>query len=347
LHICWEDIVKSKWILEILLNGICKEKRFIVYQSILLRLLQLKDSFQSTRIIIALSPFNKKDAGEGILAQIHKIHFQNRKLAFQLIAFLIQIINLCPESVYYLSKVRKEIVWIEQFLEENLNPKGIEEAGQYEADEGENGDDSMDSDREMILPGLQAEKFKPELKYESVKLVYTIIKKFLASFGDNEPNFEHERELVEKVEKLKQENLRLKEALEYYRSKASNVKPPAFMMNPRWDEEKIQFNKAKYEDDDDTENDEPTATLEDRHIMDTEMTSNIDAEKKAKQLVEVFGHISMNVALTALKRVDYDVEQAAGLLSDDMHLGNIIKEAEMTDYNKDNSSINGKRLLSQ
>jgi len=69
--------------------------------------------------------------------------------------------------------------------------------------------------------------------------------------------------------------------------------------------------------------------------------------KKAKQLVEVFGHISMNVALTALKRVDYDVEQAAGLLSDDMHLGNIIKEAEMTDYNKDNSSINGKRLLSQ
>jgi len=242
----------------------------------------LKDSFQSTRIIIALSPFNKKDAGEGILAQIHKIHFQNRKLAFQLIAFLIQIINLCPESVYYLSKVRKEIVWIEQFLEENLNPKGIEEAGQYEADEGENGDDSMDSDREMILPGLQAEKFKPELKYESVKLVYTIIKKFLASFGDNEPNFEHERELVEKVEKLKQENLRLKEALEYYRSKASNVKPPAFMMNPRWDEEKIQFNKAKYEDDDDTENDEPTATLEDRHIMDTEMTSNIDAEKKSK-----------------------------------------------------------------
>lgn len=71
--------------------------------------------------------------------------------------------------------------------------------------------------------------------------------------------------------------------------------------------------------------------------METEPTpsANPDAEMKAKQLQEFFPNISIATAMVALKKADYDLEQAAGYLFDEDQLMEFVRQAE----NENNGNI--------
>jgi hypothetical protein len=120
------------------------------------------------------------------------------------------------------------------------------------------------------------------------------VKNFIAANADNdEVNLDREKDLMEDIERLKRDNLKLKEALEYYRRKSPSVKPPPFMLTPQWDEEKVYFDSSKYdeEDQDDTEDDTPPMEEPDHNVMEMENMQSKDAEAeiKAKQLIEFLG----------------------------------------------------------
>lgn len=61
------------------------------------------------------------------------------------------------------------------------------------------------------------------------------LRKFMQGSGiQPEPNHDRERELMEEIERLRQENTLLRNALVTYRQAAPEVKPPPFMAAADW-----------------------------------------------------------------------------------------------------------------
>ena len=271
VHICWEDITQSKWILDILLSEISRtyvSEKLPIFQTLLLPLLQMNDSLQNTRIIITLSPFAVNGSAKGLIALIHDVHNSSPKFAYTLVKYLMQLASSVPAVASYLEKQKKEMSWIEQFLEAKVNAQERESMqtqhhqqssrrdamamGLGSDTDTDNGED-MDSDREMMMgygPHPERKNNKNEnpngWRRDSLFLTYNSVKNFLANFKDDEPNADRERELMEEIDVLKRDMFKLKEALEYYRRKSpASVKVPAFMTTPQWENEAQSMNWSK------------------------------------------------------------------------------------------------------
>eukprot|EP01118_Nematostelium_gracile_P019122 TRINITY_DN8740_c0_g1_i1.p1 TRINITY_DN8740_c0_g1~~TRINITY_DN8740_c0_g1_i1.p1 ORF type:complete len:333 (+),score=117.14 TRINITY_DN8740_c0_g1_i1:634-1632(+) len=312
-HICWEDLKKSKFVIEIILSefgkGFSSEKLY-AFEAILRPLLGMKDSLQNTRIILALSPFSSSSFSysysnpKPLLAHIHEIHNSSPKYAIRLIQF---ILNMTRENQLiwnYLGQQKKELNWLEQFLESRLNVRTpmISRAG---------------SDNELEDDLDDPKDDEKNWKKENVSLTYNSLKKFISECGvDEEPNFDREKELVEKIDTLKDEVAKLKAEVDFYRSKFPDLvyKKPGLELAG---------------DDDDTE-DEGVHNMNDD--MDTELS--YDANEKAKRVLEIFPDISMQAAILALKKWDFDVDIAVGQLMEGNFLAEVMKEAEESSPNK-------------
>jgi hypothetical protein len=168
LHISWEDIAKTKWCLEIILSELAKNggnEKSHIFLKLLQPVLQMQDSLQNTRVIIALSPFVNSNAPRGLLALIHELHNNNSKFSYQLIKYLMQLSNNIAAVASYLGKQKKEMMWIEQFLEAKVGARDLEVGngnGHVNSDNDENGDEGMDSDNEVIVYGPQQAKQKKQ-----------------------------------------------------------------------------------------------------------------------------------------------------------------------------------------
>jgi len=161
-----------------------------------------------------------------------------------------------------------------------------------------------------------------------------------------------------------------REALEYYRTKAPEVKPPQFMLTKEWADKKSSLGVLKFDEEETEEEDGQQTPMEDPTAMEMEsMSAHSDANEKAKQICEIFTNVSMAAALIALKKSDYDVDAACCQLADGAFLNEIMKEAEdsiidgennpnkkqrtqtppmdLESVKSDNRLTNGKRSLSQ
>jgi hypothetical protein len=291
----------------------------------------MEDSLQTTRVITAMSPFTPSNSStRGLLAIVHEVHSSSSGFVTLIIKMILHLGNTVPAVTDYLTKQIREMQWLEQYLEARIN--------------------SMTDDN----PTAPA------------RLAYLGVKKFLADHGaEREPNFEKERELMEDIDSYKRENMKLKEALEYYRSRAPNVKPPDFMLTKKWDQAKekgfsggpkfIALSVSDSEEDDDTEDEDQPIMMPPPVIISSSSNSSnqpttlngrggvteSEVEERAKQLIEFFGGISMAVAMGALRKADYDLENAASLLSDDGIMAEIMREAEKEETTSGSNNLPG------
>lgn len=194
-------------------------------------------------------------------------------------------------------------MWIEQFLEAKLGSNEQHNhplAGNLSDLES---DDDSGKENEM-------RETSNSWKRDSTKLTYQAVKKFLAEAGiDAEPNYDKEKELMEEIEGLRDENLKLRQALEYFRRNAPDVKPPPFMLSKEWDRDRQALSSSRNrldDEDEETEEDEPAHRMEDaeNHMEMQNMSSShsADADEKAKSLTEIFPSVTQAVALIALRR---------------------------------------------
>jgi len=288
-----------------------------------------------------------------------------QSFAHQIIKFILLLANTNPAVADYLGKQKKEMMWIEQLLEARVGAP--ERPNPLVGSDNEIDDDALE-------PG-EHEMPEASSKRDSIKLTHLAVKKFLAECGiEDEPNYDKERELMEEIQELRDENSKLKEALEYFRAKAPEVKPPPFMTTRDWLEKRSTALKVE-EDDEETEEDDGlhTTSMEEPSPMEMEnMSANTEAVEKAKQIIEIFTNVSMAAAMIALKKCDYDLDAACCQLADGATLSEILKEAEgdathgspimkrqkqlpaaptvddiEVGTKTDNKVINGKRSLSQ
>jgi len=264
-----------------------------------------------------------------------------------------------PAVASYLSKQAREMMWIEQFLESKVgNATGGADEEMGTSDDTETVDvdaTPLNGDPEVIeygphLPGSNGTSQKSETRprRDSIYVSYVSVKKFLQEHGvQQEPNFDKERELVEEIDALKRENARLKEALEYYRQKAPEVKPPNFMTTKEWEQGRTNGGgPVRIDEDhddesrmDDAENQMEMETISTAVVTTVVTTSQPQGEsqlspeiqEKVAQLTAIFSNVPEQIAILALKKMDNDVENAAFLLSDDISLTDLMKEAAEAD----------------
>eukprot|EP01119_Soliformovum_irregulare_P016659 TRINITY_DN4860_c0_g1_i1.p1 TRINITY_DN4860_c0_g1~~TRINITY_DN4860_c0_g1_i1.p1 ORF type:complete len:2591 (-),score=801.00 TRINITY_DN4860_c0_g1_i1:32-7804(-) len=329
-HVCWEDLKRSKYCLAMILAELSKtwhRDKLPTFKALLEPLLAIQDSLQNTRIITALSPFSAPNSNtKGILALIHDFHIQNSKFAFQLVKFVVHLAHSNEACGAYLAKQRKEMMWIEQFLEARggLQTDHMSAGVDSDPDDVDDGNGSANS---IVISNPAAPKISPD----STHLVLKSLQKFLAKCGiEEEPNFDKERELTEEIEQLRDLNNKLMEALDYYRKNSPNVPPPAIMLTREWEAGKpvVPYEDASTEDDVKSNGPMDDAT----DTMEPEEGSNqlpSDAPAKILQLIEIMGSFSEQLAILALKKADWDVEAVVSqVFTDDGFLEALTKELE-------------------
>lgn len=337
-----------------------------VFFNLLLHILKLKDSFQNTRIIISLSPFSTGNSScKGLLGLIRECHTSFPRYVADLIRFLLKLAYADEAITSYLQKQKREIQWIEQYLssklESSLNDINSNDHSHppHHSHSLSDGEIIVHHNEEMgpHLPGAHPNLAEPKSKpstppphsggipngnasfenseTEMLQTLHNDIKDLLNHFGgaDQEPNYDKERELMEEISELKRENEKLKEALEYFRKHASPDLPiPSFMLEPKWERQQEQLAQGVERLEKQLQN--PNSKNNDDNAMELETLSpfmpnsdpNSDLLEKAKQLTAIFTNISVAAAMIALKKTDYDMDNAAFLITDEYSLNEIMKE---------------------
>eukprot|EP01117_Protostelium_nocturnum_P003746 TRINITY_DN1501_c0_g1_i2.p1 TRINITY_DN1501_c0_g1~~TRINITY_DN1501_c0_g1_i2.p1 ORF type:complete len:1731 (-),score=672.01 TRINITY_DN1501_c0_g1_i2:2343-7535(-) len=305
LHACWEDLKRTKFIMEIILSSLGHSgspDKFPIFQNLLIHLLQMQDSLQNTRSIMAISPFSTSGLKQGrsfkgLLAVIHDVHSNNGHFATNLVKLLMVLSHHIPTVENYLVQQIREVWWLDQFL------------------------DSRSSHD------------------DSARMTSTFVKNFIKNVGNRIeiPSYDRERELTEQLDFFRKENAELKKALERYRHATPSLTPPDFMLTKKWDvDASLKFNTSKptfhfnYEDSDSDSDPEERVEEVTRSNSGQRVSTGPSQEEitqRAEQLCEFLG-VSMAVGLAALKKSNYDVESAAVLLSDESSSMDIIKEVE-------------------
>ena len=291
---------------------------------------------------MSISPFTNSST-KGLIAVIHDIHTQYPKFAFELLKFCIQLASNNTVVASYLLKQRKEISWMEQFLESKMESSTTGQdvnMNHFESDnEGQDIAGSEEQRNQLNNSPVSSSNTSTNQKKErdSTYLVYLALKKLVTSSPqENEPNHDRELELVEELEQLKRENSKLREALEFFKKNyPSEAKLPSYV------EELFKVADQDHENElrprsnlnlpssDEEENLVEMNQMSPLHFNSPNNESSSETNAKAKQLVDIFGSLPMAAALLALKKMNFDLESAAALLSDDIHFSEIVKEAAL------------------
>ena len=218
------------------------------------------------------------------------------------------------------------MIWIRQFLEAKLGT-GFHEGEDRPADK-------LTAAKQSTLNCLKT------------------IKEFLSKqSGSQEDLFREEREqLIEEMDKIRQQNQALIEALLYSRRSAPQVQTPPILR---------EFINESDAEGVKSEDEKTTNTDNDGHsgagvASETEMCApllltyppgpSLEQQENARQLVAVFPDLSLSAAFFALKSNDYDLETTTIRLTEELYFDEIIKEDRH--YNQNLSSSTPKEAPS-
>jgi hypothetical protein len=124
-HASWNDVEHSRLILETILKSLpdTETEKIPIWHTFLESLLLLEDDIKTMRLQIVMSPFTAPGQPHSFITVLQDIRTKHPHNVYVHVRFLLHLNERIPEVYSMLFRSRKEISWLEPFIEAKLSAR--------------------------------------------------------------------------------------------------------------------------------------------------------------------------------------------------------------------------------